>query len=197
MVQESRLETTSRAVSSPVLQQCSSGTISAVNYFRKENWDPIWSRRPSPQHSNFFNSLRNDWGSSQYFEIHQKFHENPIIIHHSDHAWPSPAPPDTHASSRIFVAQQLQRVEPNHDACHGIGLVRGRTWSQTWALGWSGFHGSSINLSVKYSTLAIPTDSLLYTCKCGMLLDALGKSGKEKSQSMIGGNSKSKATLIA
>ena len=107
-----------------------------------------------------------------------------------------PAPPDTHASSRIFVAQQLQRVEPNHDACHGTGLVRGMTWSKTSALGWSGFHGSSTNLSVKYSTLAIPTDSLLYTGKWGCILDALGRSGKEKSQFMIGGNSKSKATLI-
>ena len=60
-------------------------------------------------------------------------------------------------------------MEPNHDACHGTGLVRGMTWSKTWALRWSGFHGSSTNLSVKYSTLAIPTDSLLYTCKWGML----------------------------
>lgn len=70
------------------------------------------------------------------------------------------------------------------------------TWSKTSALGWSGFHGSSTNLSVKYSTLAIPTDSLLYTGKWGCILDALGRSGKEKSQFMIGGNSKSKATLI-
>lgn len=113
------------------------------------------------------------------------------MIHVSDHAWPSPAPPDIHASSRIFVAQQLQRVEPNHDACHGTGLVRGMTWSKTWALGWSGFHGSSINLSVKfkYSTLAIPQIPCCILVSRGCFLDALGRSGKEESQFI-------KATLI-